>query len=324
MKVRNLCFDQVKGILIILVIIGHVVLGDMQKTPIRFVIYFFHMPLFLGITGYFIRSSLLDLSIKDILKKYQHRLIVPFLLAYVFYNIMAGYQKPILVTLKSMLSPYPYYHLWYVPAVLLFIFYLKFFHYLYKKQLIFIIYFLSALFLLATIYFETYLQWNLSSNAIYYWLGDKKFYYFFSYFAFGYLLVTHQHQLQKYLGYFVLSFVMGLLIFNLDGINIDYIVGFAKFLANVGLIGLVIYLCQHQKMYASPMLAKIGELSLPIYLWHILPLLLLQKLSLSTMGYYITALVVFAVFIALVIYFDDKNAIINCLFYGKVGINHAT
>ena len=75
---RNLAFDQAKGLLIILVIIGHVVLGDMQKTPVRMAIYFFHMPVFLAITGYFVRTSLLAGSIKDIFKKYQSRLIFPF------------------------------------------------------------------------------------------------------------------------------------------------------------------------------------------------------------------------------------------------------
>lgn len=74
MQVRNLAFDQMKGILIILVLIGHVVLGDMQTTPVRMVIYFFHMPLFLAITGYFIKQALLEYLVKEILLKYKDRI----------------------------------------------------------------------------------------------------------------------------------------------------------------------------------------------------------------------------------------------------------
>lgn len=46
--------DFLKGVLIIFVITGHLIPGILNKTLIRYIIYFFHMPLFIGISGYLI------------------------------------------------------------------------------------------------------------------------------------------------------------------------------------------------------------------------------------------------------------------------------
>lgn len=322
MKTRNLCFDQLKGILIILVIVGHVVVGSIDKSLVRSLIYFFHMPLFLAVTGYFISTTLLALPIKDIIKKYQNRLIAPFLLAYVVYYILLGHHQPLAANIKNMLSLYPYYHLWYVPAVLLFIVYLKFFYYLYQRRLNVIIYFLAVLCLLTTLYFETYVQWHLSNHWLYQALGDKRFYYFFAYFACGFLLSNHKNKLPFYSKYALLGLFVALFVCHYT--KVDYVAGAAKVIANFALIVWVLYLCQYQKIPTVPLLVKIGEVSLPIYLWHILLLLLLQKLPVGVGIYYLLSLLVFVLFVVLVIYFEDKNAIINRLFYGKVGTKHAT
>ncbi|MWQ00011.1 acyltransferase family protein [Glaesserella parasuis] len=57
MTVRNIYFDATKGFLIILVILGHVILGSLNENTLRYIIYFFHMPLFLAVTGYFISQK---------------------------------------------------------------------------------------------------------------------------------------------------------------------------------------------------------------------------------------------------------------------------
>lgn len=309
MQVRNLAFDQMKGILIILVLIGHVVLGDMQTTPVRMVIYFFHMPLFLAITGYFLKKELWEYSVKDILLKYKYRLIIPFAYAYAFYYIVVP------GNIKQVFSLYPYYHLWYIPAVILFILYLKLFDFFSKKYWKITIIGFSTIFLVLTLYFETYLQWDLHQNFFYKMLGDKRFYYFFSYFAFGYLLAQYKHYLTYWSKYFVIVIGVGLLLFNLA--TFDYLVGFGKVLTNLGLIGLVVYICEYQKIPSSKTLAKIGVVSLPIYLWHVAPMLILKKLPISLSIYYGVSLLFFMLFIAMIIYFEDKNAIINRIFYGK-------
>ena len=53
-KERSLSFDFLKGLLILLVIVGHLLPGS-ADVGLRGAIYYFHMPLFLVVTGYFVR-----------------------------------------------------------------------------------------------------------------------------------------------------------------------------------------------------------------------------------------------------------------------------
>lgn len=49
---RNRSIDAVKGVLILLVIIGHVLVGPIDEHVVRYVIYSFHMPAFFFVSGY--------------------------------------------------------------------------------------------------------------------------------------------------------------------------------------------------------------------------------------------------------------------------------
>ena len=49
---RNKNIDLIKGILVLLVIIGHVLKGSLSENLARYIIYSFHMPLFIAIAGY--------------------------------------------------------------------------------------------------------------------------------------------------------------------------------------------------------------------------------------------------------------------------------
>lgn len=316
---RNYNFDNAKGLLIILVIIGHVILGDMNQTPSRHIIYFFHMPLFLAITGYFLTIKNLQLNPKAFFKKYIYRLIIPFLLAYVFYNIAINIQKSPIDVIKSLFSPYPYYHLWYIPAFFIFALYTKILKILWDKQLNKWVYAILTLFLALTIYFETHLQWNLHDNPIYQWLGDKKFYYFYSYFLLGFLLCQLKNKITfKLLPILLMIIGLGLYIGNLmNFVNIELLRGIDKVMTNMGLIILVIQYCQ-KRLGHDNFLAKIGNVSLPIYLWHVFPLLVLQKLNLPEIQYYLFSFIVFTVFIVMSIYLNGKNPYIDKYFYGRI------
>lgn len=215
---RNIIFDQLKGILIILVIIGHVALDDVPNNVVRTYLYFFHMPLFLAITGYFIRPSLFNLSSKNILLKYKDRLLLPYLLAFAFYTLL---QLINVQHFKQVIALflYPYYHLWYIPAVIFYIFYAKYLYIyqdkvnLYRKVALVILF----LFALCTAYFEYYRQWNVEFSSVYAAklysiIGDKRFYFYFSYFYFGYLLGQNTDVLNKLRqkSYIIISFVLAI------------------------------------------------------------------------------------------------------------------
>lgn len=54
---RNDSIDFAKGFLMIFVILGHIVQGTIEDGNLRGVIYSFHMPLFLFISGYMINLN---------------------------------------------------------------------------------------------------------------------------------------------------------------------------------------------------------------------------------------------------------------------------
>lgn len=303
MNLRNPHFDQIKGILILLVIIGHVLLGSLEQNSIRAFIYFFHMPVFLAISGYFISQKTLSLSIKQLLKKYWSRMLLPFLLAVITYTLVVS--EPITFL-------YPYYHLWYIPAVLLFIFYLKFMNEIKLKSYLFLT--LMAIFITLTAFFESYSQWTLSNSPLYKLLGDKRFYYFFSYFALGYYLGNNQNRpISKQLA--IVALLPLIAINQTDNILLQ---GISKTIINFILIYLTIRFCETAPHHFSiKLLERIGQISLPIYLWHIMPLLWLKSLKLSPSNYYLSSIGLFTFFIFILLKLEDRSSIINQLIYGK-------
>ena len=69
-------FDILKGLLIIFVVIGHVVNGDSE---VHTVIFWFHMPVFLMTSGYFIKDVPIDKScFNKTLSKLLNRYLVPY------------------------------------------------------------------------------------------------------------------------------------------------------------------------------------------------------------------------------------------------------
>ena len=76
-KQRDLLFDFVKGVLIFLVVLAHVIRG--RGSIVYHVIYSFHMPLFVFVSGYFALHSL-SKNLQDIGKKVWGRLIIPALI----------------------------------------------------------------------------------------------------------------------------------------------------------------------------------------------------------------------------------------------------
>lgn len=113
---RTAYLDNAKAILIVLVVVGHAVGGLMKKSELVSVfywsIYFFHMPLFVAISGY---CSKADSTAQDRAKLIE-RLVIPYLLLQVTYqaaeHYVLGKPKSLSVNLVA-----PYYTLWYLLAL---------------------------------------------------------------------------------------------------------------------------------------------------------------------------------------------------------------
>lgn len=307
MATRNQYFDQVKGILILLVIVGHVLLGSLEQNMLRGFIYFFHMPLFLAISGYFISQNTLSIKPYLLLKKYWHRMLLPFGVALLVYSA---------ITSSNPFSIYPYYHLWYIPAIMLFIFYLKFINII--KHINWLFFIIVLLFISITVFFETYSQWTLSEHFLYKIMGDKRFYYFFSYFALGYWL--GQNKKRTLSNKMVFAMLIPLILLNQLGLPL--LQGASKVLINFIFIYLVIKLCETKTQHNTKQslydyLAQIGRISLPIYLWHVVPIMLLKSLELPRPIYYLGSIILFSIFIFVLLKLEDKSKILNKFIYGK-------
>lgn len=116
---RNVSIDTLKGALIFLVVLGHILLGTLDENPLRYLIYSFHMPAFFFISGYLLNiEKLKALSIKDFCAKYWHRMLKMWLLAWCIYTLyVLRNDISFIVILQQIYRPY--YHLWFVPALFL-------------------------------------------------------------------------------------------------------------------------------------------------------------------------------------------------------------
>lgn len=116
---RNESIDTAKGILLLLVIVGHVLQGSFTVSFPRYFIYGFHMPLFMSISGYLFSAHYSKINTSEWLSKSFNRAIQPWLLAvaiFALYLNYVGYYHLTAVDLIVESLTKPFYHLWFIPA----------------------------------------------------------------------------------------------------------------------------------------------------------------------------------------------------------------
>lgn len=89
LKERDYFFDNARAILILLVVFGHMLQpytsGDKYLSALYLVIYSFHMPTFLFISGYFAKN----IDKPYYLEKISKRLIVPYMIFFcILFNLL--------------------------------------------------------------------------------------------------------------------------------------------------------------------------------------------------------------------------------------------
>ncbi len=121
---RNWGIDSLKGGLMVLVIIGHIIPAALDESITRSVIYSFHMPLFVFISGFlFPLNRITTESVVALFNRYRFRIIIPWVIAVVVYALMniqiyQSAQNPLIVIARHFVKPY--YHLWFIPSLLFF------------------------------------------------------------------------------------------------------------------------------------------------------------------------------------------------------------
>lgn len=113
--------DYIKGCLILTVIVGHILLGSLDANIIRYVIYTFHMPAFIFMSGYLLNIEKIgQLCIDQLFVKYWHRMLLPWIIAWLVYTAIDVYGKLSLdAVLNNVINPF--YHLWYIPSLFMMI-----------------------------------------------------------------------------------------------------------------------------------------------------------------------------------------------------------
>lgn len=287
-KKWNYSIDVVKGILILLVILGHVILGTIQNNFIRFFIYTFHMPMFLFISGYLVNLNKLRLySYSGLIKHYASRMLSWWLLAWYIFTTITQYGN---LSLKIYIVQFihPYYHLWYVPSV----FFMICFIYIITKKIKFnnkffwiIIFSWGILFKILSIYINIPRLCYLS-DFIYFSIGlycsNKKISDIKAW-KFGWIIYTlatcilylfAQNTIPyKYCNIILLPFVIMLLI-----------------------RWLYPSITKKQLPY-NELLIYCGQNSLHIYLWHVLPIIIYKHYLPNNIYYYLTSLLTFSLFL---------------------------
>ena len=114
--------DFLKGAVIWLVIAGHVLQGELHESLARYLIYSFHVPLFLGISGFLTKESMLqNTRFLSLVRKYFFRMMLPWMLAWAVYFVVWNFQAvagpKVDWFLMAKRFVFPGYHLWYIPAL---------------------------------------------------------------------------------------------------------------------------------------------------------------------------------------------------------------
>ncbi|WP_445323249.1 acyltransferase family protein [Phocaeicola sp. HCN-40430] len=284
----NHSIDIVKGGLIFLVILGHIIQGSLNDNFIRFFIYSFHMPMFLFISGYLINiNKLQKYSFTKITRYYIARMLGWWGIAWCIYTYITIEHLTLTNILKNIINPY--YHLWYVPT-------------------------------LFSMIITTHIILKMSSNKTFFW---------YILFVISILCIildntTHFPKLID-LGMFF-YFTLGVfcrnkksnyirinrniwVIYSIVIVAIYWLVKYFSLLniQSLLLFPFVVYIIikwlypilQTDCLTRCSLLEFWGKNSLLIYLWHVLPIIILKYFFNNTILYYIISLILISLFICL-------------------------
>lgn len=317
-------FDYVKGILIIIVFMGHIIPGVLRETYPRYFIYSFHMPLFIGISGFLLNIEKLDMQVKPILIKYWKRIICPWIIAVTIFYLARNIHQ---ISVKGFGMAFfkPYYHLWYVLGFLSYliitcVFWGLFRNTCYKWWFLFgtsvTISFVSKWDLLSP-HLEGFLhslheivQYDFRLyNLIFFVLGI----YLRNMYEHNNGLIYSKKTMEITRIVLIMSMMCVSLLFFFDFENIENMMFYVM---NCTFLVVIIFDCVNNKIPESKIIEFIGKYSLPIYLYHILcKLVALVLFQEGTPGYYVVCIVGLTVG-CILIKFLRRVKVINTVVFG--------
>ena len=293
----NHSIDAVKGILIVLVIVGHLLLGSLDENIIRFIIYSFHMPAFIFISGYLLNvKKLCLLSTRQFVAKYWHRMLKAWVIAWVVYTIAYCFYRGF--TLSSIIINItdPYYHLWFVPSLFLLITCSRFLFKTIKDEIL--SYFI--LLCLGILFYNISNYWNVSQAYNCRLLP----FLILGVFARQYLSNIKIRSAIIYIIYFCLVIVLFFSMNNVMAFFRTYIQ-----LPLCSILLLVFLPLVRKGAWHNTLLELIARNSLQIYLWHVIPIVILKKIWADNyVVYYILSFTILGAFF-IGVYFKSRSRV---------------
>lgn len=262
--------NSVKAMLIVLIILTH----SLPESMTLYFMYLFHMPVFLGISGFLLKESAFKNGLTYYLKRLQKRLVIPWLIAFAVY---IPFQWGKLTSSNPLdIVLYPFYHLWYIPAYILGAI---FCYAIYKWK----IPALSALFLTGMITVTWYIYFrdiHDSTNVQpLYWLGEKRFYCYAFFYILGYSLRNNLLQVRLMpattFSIVLLSFLL-IALFILQHAS-DYLIVIPYLIFNSSLLVFIVFFIAEKSVLQSRFWLFFNSNSLGIYCYHPLILILIFK-----------------------------------------------
>ncbi len=321
---RNQSIDTSKGFLILLVIIGHIKQGRFEDSLIRYVIYGFHMPMFMAVSGYLFSANFNQISTSKWWMKVTQRAVLPWMLAlFVFtaYLSFVGFYHLNLAQLVIEVFKKPFYHLWFIPAWIGYQAIIRWFEKINISTPNILM--ISAAITIIGAWLQNSGQTSINTQKIP--VIAELFYTFkpqiFLFFVLGYFYKHHTQFIPSllkttlnnpmHLG-LASSLFLGLFFIPKAGIHLPYFIKttityFTFLYLNLSLFSYGLPILEADKLPKSKLLNWMGKQSLLIYLWHPLAILF-ARYTISyrpTPEFYFSS-ITSTIIILIFIYFYDR------------------
>jgi len=254
--------DGAKGLLLLLVVITHC----LPQTMILYFLYFFHMPLFMAISGFLVKVSTFENGFSGYLKRMWSRLIIPWLIAwFIFLPFRFNFGSIDQLNIADII--YPYYHLWYIPSYLIgsFLCY-TIIRWNFKVGVL-----LLACAGFTIVWYNIYRDNHVPLESLpLYWLGEKRVFSYLFFFVLGIALrnkmIPLKFQLTPLLLTIVLSFI--LIVFWVFKRESGWLIVWPYMLFNTALVLFIMLFIAPNNWLQNKLLLLLNRNSLGIYLYH--------------------------------------------------------
>lgn len=254
--------DGAKGLLVLLVVITHC----LPQSMLLYFLYFFHMPLFMAISGFLVKVSTFENGYSGYLKRMWTRLIIPWIIAWLIFLPFRLNWGP-LSQLGIIDLIYPYYHLWYIPSYLIG----SFLCYTILRWHWPVWGLLAATALFSIIWYNIYRDNHQPTETLpLFWLGDKRLFSYLFFFIMGFALrnklIKLKIELIPVLLTILLSFLLIVLLIFLK--ESSWLIVWPYMLFNTALVIFIMIFIAPNNWLQNKVFLLVNQNSLGIYLYH--------------------------------------------------------